>query len=48
MRSLDRPALVVWGARDPYLPVRYAQRQRETFPHAEVIVLADSGQLTPG
>lgn len=43
LRSLDRPALVVWGARDPYLPVRHAQRQRETFPHAEVVILADSG-----
>ncbi|HYZ07301.1 MAG TPA: alpha/beta hydrolase [Pseudonocardiaceae bacterium] len=31
------------GARDPYVPVRYAQRQRETFPHAEVVVLDDSG-----
>jgi pimeloyl-ACP methyl ester carboxylesterase len=43
LRSLDRPALVVWGARDPYLSVRYAQRQRETFPNAEVVILDDSG-----
>ena len=43
LRSLDRPALVVWGARDPYLPVRYARRQREAFPQAEVVVLDDSG-----
>ncbi|MDQ3761400.1 MAG: alpha/beta fold hydrolase [Actinomycetota bacterium] len=43
LRALDRLALVVWGARDPYLPVRYAERQRETFPHAEVVVLHDSG-----
>jgi pimeloyl-ACP methyl ester carboxylesterase len=43
LRSLDRPALVVWGARDPYLPLRYAERQRESFPRAEVVVLADSG-----
>jgi pimeloyl-ACP methyl ester carboxylesterase len=43
LRSLDRPALVVWGARDPYLSVRYAERQRETFPNAEVVVLDDSG-----
>ncbi|MGH3751983.1 MAG: alpha/beta fold hydrolase [Pseudonocardiaceae bacterium] len=43
LRSLERPALVVWGARDPYASVRYAQRQRETFPNAEVVVLADSG-----
>lgn len=43
LRSLDRPALVVWGARDPYAPVRYAQRQRETFPNAEIVILDDSG-----
>jgi pimeloyl-ACP methyl ester carboxylesterase len=42
-RSLDRPTKVVWGACDPYLPVRYARRQRETFPQAEVVVLDDSG-----
>ena len=43
LRSLDCPALVIWGARDPYLPVSYAQRQRETFPNAEVVILEDSG-----
>jgi pimeloyl-ACP methyl ester carboxylesterase len=43
LRELDRPALVVWGAHDPYLSVRYAERQRETFPHAEVVILNDSG-----
>jgi hypothetical protein len=43
LRGLDRPALVVWGERDPYLPVRYAEQQRETFPRAEVLVLSDSG-----
>lgn len=43
LRSLDLPALVVWGAQDPYLPVHYAQGQRETFPRAEVVVLAGSG-----
>ncbi len=31
LRSLDVPVLVVWGARDPYVPVRYAHRQRETL-----------------
>lgn len=43
LRALDPPALVIWGARDPYLPVRYAQVQRETFPRAEIVVLPDSG-----
>ncbi len=43
LRPLDRPALVLWGAHDPYLPVAFAERQREAFPSAEVVVLPDSG-----
>ena len=43
LRDVDPPTLVVWGARDPYVPVTYAERQRETFPGAHVVVLGDSG-----
>src|SRR3954447_767150 len=43
LQGVDRPVLVVWGAQDPYVPVRWAERQRETFPRAEVVVLPDSG-----
>jgi pimeloyl-ACP methyl ester carboxylesterase len=43
LRPLDRPALVVWGAHDPYLPLRLAERQREAFPSAEIEILPDSG-----
>ncbi|MBV9059089.1 MAG: alpha/beta hydrolase [Pseudonocardiales bacterium] len=43
LRELDCPALVVWGAHDPYLSIRYAARQRETFSDVEVVVLDDSG-----
>jgi pimeloyl-ACP methyl ester carboxylesterase len=43
LRVLDRPALVVWGARDPYIGVEYAGRQRETFPSAQIEVLPESG-----
>ncbi len=42
-RSLDVPALVIWGARDPYVPVRYAEGQREFFPGAKIVVLERSG-----
>jgi pimeloyl-ACP methyl ester carboxylesterase len=42
-RELDRPALVIWGAADPYIPVEQAERQRESFPRAEVVVLERSG-----
>ena len=43
LRPLDVPALVIWGARDPYIGVEYAPRQREAFPSAEIVVLPDSG-----
>jgi pimeloyl-ACP methyl ester carboxylesterase len=41
--ELDRPALVLWGAGDPYLPVEYAEGNREGFPSAELVVLEDAG-----
>ncbi len=31
LRQLDVPALVLWGAHDPAVPVAQAQRQRESF-----------------
>jgi pimeloyl-ACP methyl ester carboxylesterase len=43
MRELDPPALVVWGSHDPYLPVENAERRREAFPTAEIVVLDGSG-----
>jgi pimeloyl-ACP methyl ester carboxylesterase len=43
LRALDRPALVLWGAHDPAVPVEQADRQRQSFPSAEVVVLEDSG-----
>ena len=43
LRPLDRPALVLWGRHDPYLPAALAERQRDAFPHADVHVLERSG-----
>jgi pimeloyl-ACP methyl ester carboxylesterase len=43
LESLDRPALVIWGRHDPFIPFEQAERQRESFPHADVVVLDDSG-----
>ncbi len=38
-----KPALVVWGAKDPYIGVEYAERQREFFEVSDVVVLPESG-----
>lgn len=43
LKSLHLPALVIWGACDPYIPVKYAGLQRMAFPSAEMVVLQDSG-----
>jgi pimeloyl-ACP methyl ester carboxylesterase len=43
VRAMQRPALVIWGRHDPYLPSALADRQREAFPGAEVRILDESG-----
>jgi len=43
MAQLHKPALVVWGAKDPFLGVEYAERQREFFAVQDVVILPDSG-----
>jgi pimeloyl-ACP methyl ester carboxylesterase len=41
--ELRKPALVVWGASDPYIGVEYAERQREFFAVEDVAILPESG-----
>jgi pimeloyl-ACP methyl ester carboxylesterase len=43
LRPLDLPALVLWGEKDPYVPVDQAQKQKEAFPHARIVTFAESG-----
>ncbi|HEX8744833.1 MAG TPA: alpha/beta hydrolase [Thermoleophilaceae bacterium] len=43
LRPHDRPALVIWGDRDPFVPVYVANSNREGFPHADVHVYENSG-----
>jgi pimeloyl-ACP methyl ester carboxylesterase len=43
LARLDRPALVVWGRRNRFVPVKHAEDLRESFPRAEVVVLDDLG-----
>jgi pimeloyl-ACP methyl ester carboxylesterase len=40
---LEMPALVVWGARDPYIPARFARAYAEALPNAELLELPDAG-----
>ena len=41
----NKPALVIWGRRDPYVSWRYAERQKETFPGAQIHVWDDCGHF---
>jgi pimeloyl-ACP methyl ester carboxylesterase len=41
--ALRKPALVIWGASDPFISVEYAERQREFFDVADVVILPQSG-----
>jgi pimeloyl-ACP methyl ester carboxylesterase len=39
----NAPTMVIWGAQDPYVPVRFADIQRRFFDSAEVVILPESG-----
>jgi len=43
LRRRPRPALVIWGEKDPFIPAEQAEKQREAFPDARIHMLADSG-----
>jgi pimeloyl-ACP methyl ester carboxylesterase len=43
LRKRKRPALVVWGAQDSYVPASLAQTQKQAFPNAEIHVLNGDG-----
>jgi pimeloyl-ACP methyl ester carboxylesterase len=43
LAQLRKPALVIWGASDPFLDVEYAEQQREFFDVQDVAILPDSG-----
>ena len=41
--QLDCPALVAWGAQDPYLPLDFARAYAERLPRAELVELEGAG-----
>jgi pimeloyl-ACP methyl ester carboxylesterase len=43
LREQQRPTCIVWGAKDPYLKLRLAERQREVFRDARITILPGSG-----
>ncbi|MGH3954398.1 Haloalkane dehalogenase [Mycobacteroides salmoniphilum] len=43
LRQHDIPALVIWGARDHFLPVKHAHQQLRAFPSAQLVILDKAG-----
>jgi pimeloyl-ACP methyl ester carboxylesterase len=43
LRPYNRPALVIWGEDDVFIPPEQAEKQRDAFPDAEIHILEDSG-----
>ena len=43
LAPLQKPALVVWGAKDPFVGVEYAEGQRDFFDVRDLVILPDSG-----
>ncbi len=41
--TLSMPALVVWGAKDPYIPARFGEEYAKALPDAALLVLPDAG-----
>ena len=44
-RALDRPALIVWGEQDIYIPRRFAEQHLDAFPSAKIVYLPGSGHF---
>lgn len=45
LRELSRPALFLWGDRDPLVPARFARHVQTGIPAAESVVLDDCGHV---
>ena len=47
LRKFDRPALIVWAARDRVMPPEHGRRLAEIFPQGRLVEVADSYTLIP-
>jgi pimeloyl-ACP methyl ester carboxylesterase len=45
LAGLTCPSLVVWGARDPYVPPRFGRVYAQRLPHAELLEFPDAGHF---
>ncbi len=45
LSRLTMPALVVWGAADPYIPARFGGEYARVLPNAELLEIPDAGHV---
>ena len=45
LTSISAPTLLIWGDRDPLVPVRLAQEYERAIPDAHLVVLAGAGHI---
>lgn len=43
LEAYERPALVIWGQKDPYVAAHHASAQRRAFPTADIQIWPDAG-----
>jgi pimeloyl-ACP methyl ester carboxylesterase len=43
IKAMNKPALVIWGMKDPFISGEFADRQRDFFDVKEVVKLPESG-----
>ena len=45
LRKLQAPALIVWGAKDPFFPIKWAHWLHDALPNAEPVIELKSAML---
>ncbi len=45
LSRMDRPALMLWGERDPLVPLAHARAVSRALPHATSLILKDCGHV---
>ncbi len=47
LKKLEKPALLIWGSEDEYLPPRRGEQLKQAIKDAKLILLSDAGHFSP-
>lgn len=45
VRSMGKPALIIWGEKDAQIPLKYAQRLHREIPESRLVIIPDAGHM---